>query len=95
MLPTIEVSAPISYRGSTIYVRKIGNLFEYLIVRRKKLYGSHFTIETKWRRKPTPEQIKTAMLQAVTLARGAVDEMEAIWQQRVPTNARDHNRSRA
>jgi len=41
----IEVIKKIEYKGCPIYIRKIGKLFEYLVIYKGELYEEYFDIK--------------------------------------------------
>lgn len=55
----IEVLKKIDYRRNPIYIRRIGNLFEYLIIHKGEIYSNYFDIKPNWfRHRYSEKQLK-------------------------------------
>jgi len=51
----IKIVKKISYQGAAIYIRQFDTIFEYLIIKKGKLYSSYFEIKPQWFRRFLPD----------------------------------------
>lgn len=58
----IEVVRKVDYKGCPIYIRKIGHLFEYIVVYKKQIYSHYYDIKPeRFKKDYTSEQLENIM----------------------------------
>lgn len=72
----IEILKKIDYRGCPIYIRKIGKLFEYLLVYKGEIYSNYFDIKPDWFRDYSEKQFKDIVKLVLIAAHKTIDELK-------------------
>lgn len=78
MKMTFRTLATSEYRGCPIYIRNVGEAFEYLVIIRGALYSANVVIlktpaQTLLRRDYTPKQLADASSYVLKMAQATVD----------------------
>ena len=72
---TIQVIRQIDYKGVPIYIRKIGTIFEYLVIFENKLYNEYFDITLEEGKDYTKKQLESIVKMVYFAAYKTIDTL--------------------
>lgn len=61
------------YKGQKVYIRQIGNIFEYLVVMRGEVYTTHVVVTKLFWKDYTTEQLENATKFLMNMAQATID----------------------
>ena len=72
----IEIIRKIDYKSCPIYIRKIGTIFEYLIIFQNQLYSEYFDIQPKKNKDYTKKQLDSIVKLVYFAAYKTIDKLK-------------------
>ena len=78
----VEVLQKLEYKGCPVYIRKIGNLFEYLVIFQNELYSNYIDIKSDWYRiflkdEYTKKQLENIIKLVLVMAHKTIDKLKS------------------